>query len=60
MLNWAVTFFVFALVAAILGLGRVAGPGADLSWLFALLGVLVGVFGLVASTLSSDGRAIPY
>jgi uncharacterized membrane protein YtjA (UPF0391 family) len=59
MLNWTVTLFVIALMAAILGLGRVAGPSADIAWLSALLAVLMSVFGFVARTLTSSGGAIP-
>jgi uncharacterized membrane protein YtjA (UPF0391 family) len=47
MLSWALTFFVVALVAALLGFGGVAGMSAQIGWLLAVLGVvllIVGVF----------------
>jgi uncharacterized membrane protein YtjA (UPF0391 family) len=48
MLNWAVTFFVIALIAALLGFRGVAGMSAEFGWLFAVIAVIllvVGVFG---------------
>jgi hypothetical protein len=37
MLNWAVTFFVVAIIAALLGLGS-AGMSADIAWMLAVIG----------------------
>lgn len=37
MLNYAVTFFVIALVASLLGFGGVAGLSAGIGWTFAAL-----------------------
>jgi uncharacterized membrane protein YtjA (UPF0391 family) len=51
MLNWAVTFFVIALIAAFLGFGGVAGLSADIGWLFAVLGVVVLGIGLLSRAL---------
>jgi uncharacterized membrane protein YtjA (UPF0391 family) len=58
MLNWAVTFFVIALIAALLGFGGVAGMSADIGWLLAVLGVVVLAIGLLGRTVGS-GRASP-
>jgi uncharacterized membrane protein YtjA (UPF0391 family) len=56
MLNYAVTFFVIALIASLLGFGGVAGLSAQIGWLFAMLAV---VFLLVA-VVSGRGRgALP-
>lgn len=52
MLNWAVTFFVIAIVAALLGLGGIAGISAELGRTLAVLGIAVLVVGLVARALS--------
>lgn len=49
MLNWALTFFVIALIAAVLGFGGVAGMSANIGWLLAVLGVVVLVIGLVSN-----------
>ena len=51
MLSWAVTFFLIALIAAILGFGGVAGVAAGfakfLAMLFAVLFVASLVYGIV-------------
>ena len=60
MLNWAVTFFVIALIAALLGFGGVAGMSADIGWLCAILGVAVLAVGLLSRALSNTGgRVLP-
>ena len=57
MLNWAVTFFVVALIAALLGFGGVAGMSADIGWLLAVLGVVVLAIGLLGRALGGGGRS---
>ena len=52
MLNIALTFFVIALVAALLGFGGVAGLSADIGWLFAVLAVVILVVGLLGNSIS--------
>ena len=60
MLNWAITFFVIALIAALLGFGGVAGMSADIGWLLAVLGIVVLAIGLLSRALGGGGRsAIP-
>jgi len=51
MLNIALTFFVIALIAAVLGFGGVAGLSADIGWLFAVLAVVILVVGLVGRSI---------
>jgi uncharacterized membrane protein YtjA (UPF0391 family) len=51
MLNIALTFFVIALVAALLGFGGVAGLSADIGWLFAVLAVVILVVGLFSRSI---------
>jgi uncharacterized membrane protein YtjA (UPF0391 family) len=53
MLNWALTFFVIALLAALLGFSGVAGLSAEIGWIF----VVVAVIFLVVGVLS--GRTPP-
>src|SRR5262245_38066087 len=48
MLSWALTFFVIALIAAVLGFSGVAGMSANIGWLLAVLGVIVLVVGLIS------------
>ena len=48
MLSWAITFFVIALIAAVLGFSGIAGMSANIGWLLAVLGVIVLVVGLIS------------
>jgi uncharacterized membrane protein YtjA (UPF0391 family) len=52
MLNWALMFFVVALVAAALGVNGVAGLSAHIGWLFAVIGAIL----LVATLVTGNGR----
>ena len=54
MLNIALTFFVIALLAALLGFGGVAGLSADIGWLFAVLAVVILVVGLVGRSIGGQ------
>jgi uncharacterized membrane protein YtjA (UPF0391 family) len=40
MLDYAVTFFVIALIASLLGFGGVAGLSAQIGWFFAVLALI--------------------
>lgn len=40
MLHYAVTFFVIALIAALLGFGGIAGLSAQIGWIFAVIAVV--------------------
>ena len=51
MLSWALTFFVIALIAAVLGFSGVAGMSANIGWLLAVLGVIVLVVGVPGNNL---------
>jgi uncharacterized membrane protein YtjA (UPF0391 family) len=60
MLNWALTFFVIAIIAAALGFGGVAGMSANIGWLLAVLGVVVLIVGLVGHSITGrTPRALP-
>ena len=48
MVQYALTFFVIALVAALLGFGGVAGLSADIGYVFLVLAVVFLVVSLVA------------
>jgi uncharacterized membrane protein YtjA (UPF0391 family) len=52
MLNWALIFFVVAIVASVLGLRGVAGLSAEIGWLFAIVAVVLLVVGLFGGVLS--------
>jgi uncharacterized membrane protein YtjA (UPF0391 family) len=49
MLNWAVTFFIIAIVAAVLGFTRIAGSAIDIAkilfFVFLVLAVVSFIFG---------------
>jgi uncharacterized membrane protein YtjA (UPF0391 family) len=55
MMSYAVTFFVIALVAAVLGFQGVAGMSAQIGWLFAVLAL---VFLVVAMISGRGGRDV--
>ena len=58
MLSWAITFFIIAIVAAVLGFGGVAGMSANIGWLLAVLGVVVLAIGLLTRGLGGP-RSMP-
>jgi len=49
MLNWAVTFFIIAIIAAVLGFTSIAGSAIDIAkilfFVFLLLAVVSFIFG---------------
>jgi uncharacterized membrane protein YtjA (UPF0391 family) len=47
MLNYAITFFVISLIAALLGFSGVAGLSYQIGYLFAVLAVIFVVVALV-------------
>lgn len=47
MLNWALTFFVIALVAAVLGFRGVAGMSAQMGYVFVVVAVIFLALGLL-------------
>jgi uncharacterized membrane protein YtjA (UPF0391 family) len=48
MLQWALTFFVIALIAAFLGFGGVAGMSAEIGWIFVVLAVIFLIVGVLS------------
>jgi len=59
MLNMAITFFVVAIIAALLGFGGVAGMSAQIGWLLAVLGVVVLDIGLLGRAIGGGRNALP-
>ena len=49
MLNWAVTFFIIAIIAAVLGFTRIAGSAIDIAkilfFVFLILAAVSFIFG---------------
>ena len=58
MLSWAITFFIIAIVAALLGFGGVAGMSAHIGWLLLVVGVVVLAIGLLSRGLGGP-RSMP-
>jgi len=48
MLQWALTFFVIALIAALMGFGGVAGLSAEIGWVFVVVAIVFLIVGLLA------------
>ena len=57
MLNWMITFFLLAVVAAVLGFGGMAGTFVDIAKFIALLFIVLFVASLVYSMVT--GRRPP-
>lgn len=52
MLNWVITFFVLAIVAAILGFGGLAGTFVEIAKFLAIIFVVLFVASLIFSLVS--------
>jgi uncharacterized membrane protein YtjA (UPF0391 family) len=48
MLSWAVTFFIIALIAAVLGFSGIAGTAINIAWALAVIGVILAVVFMIA------------
>jgi uncharacterized membrane protein YtjA (UPF0391 family) len=43
MLSWAVTFFIIALIAAVLGFTGIAGTAVNIAWILAVIGIVLAL-----------------
>lgn len=57
MLNWAITFFLLAIIASVFGFGGLAGTFASIAQFFAVLFVILLVASLIYMLMS--GRTPP-
>lgn len=57
MLNWAITFFLLAIIASVFGFGGLAGTFAEVAKILAVLFVILLVASLLYSAVS--GRRPP-
>jgi uncharacterized membrane protein YtjA (UPF0391 family) len=48
MLSWALSFFVIALIAALLGFRGVAGLSAEFGWIFVVVAIIFLAVGLLS------------
>ena len=47
MFSWAVTFFIIALIAAVLGFSGVAGTAVNIAWILAVIGIILALVFMV-------------
>ena len=47
MLSWAVTFFIIALIAAVLGFSGIAGTAVNIAWILAVIGIILALVFMV-------------
>ena len=47
MFSWAVTFFVIALIAAVLGFSGIAGTAVNIAWILAVIGIILALVFMV-------------
>jgi uncharacterized membrane protein YtjA (UPF0391 family) len=47
MIGWAVTFFIIALIAAVLGFSGIAGTAVNIAWILAVLGIILAIVFMV-------------
>lgn len=59
MINWAITFFLLAVIAAIFGFGGLAGTFADIAQFLAVLFVVLFVASLIYSALTGRSPRPP-
>jgi uncharacterized membrane protein YtjA (UPF0391 family) len=43
MIGWAVTFFIIALIAAVLGFSGIDGTAVNIEWALALIGIILAI-----------------
>jgi uncharacterized membrane protein YtjA (UPF0391 family) len=43
MIGWAITFFVIALIAAVLGFSGIAGTAVNIAWALAVIGIILAI-----------------
>jgi len=48
MLSWAVTFFIIAIIAAVLGFSGIAGTAINIAWALAVIGVILALVFMIA------------
>jgi uncharacterized membrane protein YtjA (UPF0391 family) len=47
MIGWAVTFFIVALIAAVLGFTGIAGAAVDIAWILVVIGIVLAIIFMV-------------
>lgn len=44
MINWAITFLIIAIIAALLGFSGIAGAATNIAWILFVVGLVVAAF----------------
>ncbi len=47
MISWAITFFIIALIAAVLGFSGIAGTAVNIAWMLAVIGIILAIVFMV-------------
>jgi len=48
MFSWALTFFIIALIAAVLGFTGIAGAATNIAWILFVVGVVLAIVFMIA------------
>ncbi len=59
MMNWVITFFLLAIIAAVLGFGGLAGTFVEIAKFLAIIFVVLFLASLLYSLLTGGRRAPP-
>jgi len=43
MISWAVTFFIIAIIAAVLGFSGIAGAATNIAWILFVVGLILAI-----------------
>jgi uncharacterized membrane protein YtjA (UPF0391 family) len=43
MISWAITFFIIALIAAVLGFSGIAGTAVNIAWILTVVGLILAI-----------------
>jgi len=43
MISWAITFFIIALIAAVLGFSGIAGTAVHIAWILTVVGLILAI-----------------
>lgn len=54
MIGWAVTFFIIAIIAAVLGFSGIAGTATNIAWILFVVGLVMAVI----FALTGRGRSV--
>ena len=59
MLNWVISFFILAVLAAVLGFGGLAGTFADIAKFLAVLFVIIFTISLIYHLVTGQRAVVP-